>query len=350
MQPTDLQAVRSAAARCLRGRPDGLEIHPILAGASTRTFWRARDVAGASVVVIMGTDSGTDYLARPEQHWPELPFVMLGRLLERIGIPTSNILLHDEASGAIVVRDLGDLQLLAALEQASPRERQGLLGRAVSLIECLQRHTAAACDWLAPLAGRRLDRDTLLWEFQHYFEWGLRRRYHGCDARALAEVEAELADVCDELAATGSVLTHRDLHARNLMVTPDGHVAVIDFQDILIANPLYDLASLLYDGYSSRWIDDATRHKLLVRAYTAMPALSGLSLAAVERLLALQGIQRALKAVGRFGWLAEHQSKPGFIDHQPGSLAIARRLLWQHGQLAPLAHRLAAVEPRLARM
>lgn len=44
------------------------------------------------------------------------------------------------------------------------------------------------------------------------------------------------------------VIAHRDYHSRNLLIHKE-KVYMIDFQDMMMGSPQYDLASLLYDAY-----------------------------------------------------------------------------------------------------
>ena len=183
------------------------------------------------------------------------------RMLQSIGVPVSAIICHDAENDVVAVEDLGDTTMAGALAAAGAAQREVLFDRALAIIARMQVMTAEARDWAPPLAGRCLDRATLVWEFDHYLEWGL------CGVPwsdgELATVHAAFGSICDELAALDLVLTHRDFHVHNLMCTVTGDLAVIDFQDMLLANPLYDLASLLYDSYAADWIDDHMRQRLL---------------------------------------------------------------------------------------
>ena len=51
------------------------------------------------------------------------------------------------------------------------------------------------------------------------------------------------------MASQPQVLVHRDYHAGNLMLLPQGEVGMLDFQDAVIGSPVYDVVSLLRDAY-----------------------------------------------------------------------------------------------------
>ncbi|MCW7491623.1 phosphotransferase [Leptospira sp. 2 VSF19] len=46
-----------------------------------------------------------------------------------------------------------------------------------------------------------------------------------------------------------NVLTHRDFHCRNILISPNNDYSLIDFQDARMGVPQYDLTSILYDAY-----------------------------------------------------------------------------------------------------
>ena len=63
-------------------------------------------------------------------------------------------------------------------------------------------------------------------------------------------VQQDFKTLCSELAARPRVLTHRDYHARNLMMH-NGRMFIIDYQDARMGPATYDVASLLSDPYTT---------------------------------------------------------------------------------------------------
>ena len=62
-----------------------------------------------------------------------------------------------------------------------------------------------------------------------------------------AALTAEFAELCEELETKATVLCHRDFHAANLMLDPEGRLRIIDHQDARIGSVAYDLVSFLLD-------------------------------------------------------------------------------------------------------
>jgi aminoglycoside/choline kinase family phosphotransferase len=111
------------------------------------------------------------------------------------------------------------------------------------------------------------------------------------------------------------VLCHRDYHRRNLMVTRRGgraSLTIIDHQDTRLGPRGYDLASFLFDSYGD--FSAAQRRALARRA--------GIELADPDfRRVALQ---RALKALGTFGYQLHEKKNRRYAAAIPRTLAHAR--------------------------
>jgi aminoglycoside/choline kinase family phosphotransferase len=142
--------------------------------------------------------------------------------------------------------------------------------------------------------------------------------------RALDACRAELAGVSAALAALPRVFTHRDYHAWNIHVH-EGRLRVIDFQDALLGPAIYDAASLLTDRITPRLLGPDAERRLIDRfAAAGDPARFG-DVDAHDA-FALCAIQRVLKVIGRFNYLAEVKGKPRYAEMLPAIVPTARRL------------------------
>src|SRR5947207_4511449 len=107
-----------------------------------------------------------------------------------------------------------------------------------------------------------------MWEFDHFIEYGLIERPGvQVSMSATEELRKIFADIAHRFESQPPCLNHRDYHSWNLMVHNDV-VAVIDFQDALLAPPQYDLASLLNDRVTDSIIRPDLEAQLL-RYYLA---------------------------------------------------------------------------------
>jgi hypothetical protein len=137
-------------------------------------------------------------------------------------------------------------------------------------------------------------------------------------------IEGDLARLCHWLDARPRVLCHRDYHVRNVMVVDDAP-RWIDFQDARMGPHAYDVVSLVRDSYVR--IDDATRKHLyahylaLVHARQGELGLPLLDAAEFEVEALHMGLQRNIKALGSFGYLATEKRKPSYLRYVPHTLA-----------------------------
>jgi len=171
---------------------------------------------------------------------------------------------------------------------------------ALGMVVKIQESTERGCRPASICSALVFDEAKLRWElgffFANYFNRYLRARLKAPVANAVQE---DFRALCSDLAARPRVLTHRDYHARNLMMH-DGRMFIIDFQDARLGPASYDVASLLSDPYSVLSRDAA---KELAAEFVGMKAQSRVPLGDPEEFeneLQLMTVQRMLKAVGTY--------------------------------------------------
>ncbi|MEZ5569719.1 MAG: phosphotransferase [Halioglobus sp.] len=269
--------------------------------------------------------------------------------LARAGLRVPEVFAADLEQGFLLLEDLGDRTLLPALNEGSV---DALYARAFDALQCLA--TASIDDpRLAPYDAALLREE--LSRFDTWFLRGLLARQPG--ARG-SQTCAELGEVLVASAlAQPRVLVHRDFHSRNLMLAPDGSLAVIDFQDAVAGPVTYDLVSLLRDCYI-RWPEAkvtawALDYRLRLRRAGCD---AGEDEATFLRWFDLMGLQRHIKVLGTFARLALRDGKTGYLEdlplvldyvsvilarYAPREPAIARFYNWYLAEIAPAV----ALEP-----
>ena len=154
------------------------------------------------------------------------------------------------------------------------------------------------------------------------------------------EDRASIADgfhrLSAEIASWPRVLSHRDFHSRNLM-SHEGRLWWIDFQDARMGPATYDLASLLRDSYV-----DLDEHFVAELAEEfRQRVVPGETRDTFQRRLELMSIQRNLKALGTFGYQGAVKGSRVYLPYIPRTLASARRNLARYPELAGLRRALA---------
>jgi hypothetical protein len=300
------------------GMPAGFEIFPLAGDASNRQYFRVRfGGRGGSTAILMhrqkseGFKKSEEAVSKAGQGPPEDPFILVDRFLKKSGLPVP-VLYHAREDGSLLLQeDFGDQTLFSHLS-GHPGDEEKLTGSVLALLVDLQRLSwVGKMDWIE---DRRFSADLIRWEFDHFLEYGLIPGTYS----VREEIDRESKFLSGSFPP---VLVHRDYHSRNLMVREDGMLGLIDFQDLLIGSPFYDLASFLFDAYRvlpmesiERWsrfhYDLATSAGILPRKTSWEDSF---------RVLTHHAYQRNMKACGRFFYIADVKGNPSFLASVSGT-------------------------------
>ena len=259
----------------------------------------------------------------------ELPFITMQRFLSQIGVRVPQVYGAWETAGLILLEDLGDQALWDQVQGQIDEIIITWYKRAIDELLKLQIGGMRAKDDRCIAFQQRFDARLYNWEFEHFIEWGLEKRPgNRVEQPLINELRKAFGKITTLLDSQPACLNHRDYHSWNLMIH-DNHVAVIDFQDALLAPAQYDLASLLND----RITDQVVRPKIeqdLLRYYQENYAALGGTLGSMEEFeetYRYSAIQRDLKVVGRFNYLDLFKGKPGYKKFIPPTVKRLQRNL-----------------------
>jgi len=268
--------------------------------------------------------------------WPQEDcgrFVLVQQSLQQAGLSVPDIVAQDLSHGFLLLSDLGDqlLQPLLTLQSLDQWYSQAL-----ALLTQVRQVTATA---KGPLPA--FDQSFLLRELMICPEWFLATHLK----LSLTEQDWLVWQHSFELLIQSAleqpqVGMHRDFHSRNLMPQPNGQLALIDFQDMVIGPISYDLVSLLKDCYI-KW-PRATVLPFVEAFYLQLQASSQLSvdvsLTQFIRWFDLIGLQRHIKVLGIFCRLYHRDQKAGYMADLPRVLAYVLESCGLYAEFQPLAH------------
>ena len=333
----------------------GLQTTTPLAGdASNRRYFRATLTGGPphSVIVMQlaepeGFKQSEEAVSGTAHQIAELPFINIRSHLAGVQVPVPTLYYYDQSAGLLYLEDFGDVTLADAVSRADQAQVKSRYRQAVDVLVQMQVHATKANDHTCLAFHRGFDAPLLMWEFEHFLEYGVEVR----NGHPLADVDAEairgvFKNIADQLAGQPRIFTHRDYHSRNLMV--DGaRLGVIDFQDALMGPATYDLASLVRDAYIQ--LDEALVDELVEYYQDQMTAqgVGGIDRAAFRRVFDLTSIQRNLKAAGRFVYIDRVKGNPKFLADIPRVLSYVKRNLEKYSELEPLRKHLVPYVPEL---
>jgi N-acetylmuramate 1-kinase len=345
-------AVREGLASLFPGADAGAaRIEPLAGDASTRRYFRARLAPGSGVpsVVVM---------AYPDEvpHGGELPFLNVGRYLEKAGIPVPAVYRADPRARLLFLEDAGDTTLEDAVRQRGTGECTALYEQCVEILVRIQSEGTRALDGDAAPARLAFDVPKFAEEIDFFFEHAV-RGYGGLalgDAQE-REIESLFLPFLETLAGLPRVLAHRDYHSRNVMVISPaaapghGNLRVLDFQDARMGSVFYDLASLLRDSYVTlpEETEGALRYAWRHAASRDLRRAAG-DPAAFEATIDTAALQRNVKAIGTFGNQAHNRGKRFYLGFIPPTVAHLRRNFERNPPMRALGRKLLPLLEALA--
>ncbi len=304
--------------------------------------WIARTLGDdAQVALISGDASFRRYfrVQLPKQSFiamdsppdlvPVAPFIALANAYQARGIKAPEVKAAELSQGFLLLSDLGDTQLLDALNSDNVSH---YYGRALALLDQVLTITEADGESLPDY-----DDEFVLRELNIFLEWLVQHHLKlNIDNQTREMIDECFGLLIDNVAQQPKVGMHRDYHSRNLMLCDD-ELAVIDFQDAVIGPITYDAVSLLRDCYV-RWPDEVVT-PLIAQHYQQMRTLGlieeTVSLSQYRRWFDLMGMQRHLKAAGIFCRLNYRDAKPGYMKDIPLTLSYVRDIGAQYPEFTP---------------
>ncbi|MGZ5194733.1 MAG: aminoglycoside phosphotransferase family protein [Ramlibacter sp.] len=278
----------------------------------------------------------------PPSHENCRPFVHVARLMAQAGLNVPEVLAWDEASGFMLLTDLGNRTMIEAVDAADPPSNQPLYLQAVDALIAWQ--AASRPGVLPPYDEALLARELALFP-----DWYL-ARHRG------VKVEGKLRETLDDMfklvvqrnLASPNVYVHRDFMPRNLMLPQDAgerRLGVLDFQDAVYGPITYDIASLMRDAFLS-W-DEEFVLDITVR-YWQKALKAGLPVdpdfGEFYRAVEWMGLQRHLKVAGIFARLTLRDGKPKYLADAPRFIAYIRATAGRYRELAPLLRLVDEIE------
>ena len=310
-------------------------VQKIPGDASTRRYYRILTDKKSYILMSMEPFEGLD---------KEMSFLSVQRHLLQFQVDVPEIFDVDPSRGLVLLEDLGDVTLLRRLQEVSHSDAERhLYEKVIDSLVNLQVLASPRVGSTDIEAFRlRFDYEKLMWEMdfaiQHFYIEYLQREITVKDLKNLRE---ELGEICQFLSDQPTVLTHRDFHSRNVMVTPSldsssDRFVMIDFQDARLGPQQYDLVSLLKDSYYQL---EESQIQLLIHYYIAKyEALSGVQIDRSHfiKVFDLMSVQRNFKAIGSFASFYNKRGNPSYLKYIGNTFENIRRTLLKYPQYSVL--------------
>lgn len=298
---TSFQIDPQDIARSFLGADDVVVDH-VPGGGSNRDYFRI-SVAGDPVTWILCLYDGE----RAENK----KFVGLTIELAKLDVRVPKVMHHDEQLCWYVMEDLGRTSLWDIAEDAVVNRGTVMEKYCDTLESVAQLHAVdegSLPDGLDAMMEQVFDGELYRWEQGYFFEHfaGMHLGMSEAEVKAMANhpLFAEMADGLD--AVHPRCLVHRDFQSQNVISGENG-VALIDYQGVRLGLGEYDVASLLYDPYTT--LAEGEIDALLDHYYRCVGAARGER----QQIFYWCAVQRLMQALGAYGNLGHKLGKPRYL-------------------------------------
>ena len=157
-----------------------------------------------------------------------------------------------------------------------------------------------------------------------FFDWYLKFYAKRLNVGKIKKIlKKELNKIFKKLYFKNNTFVHRDFHASNLMINKKA-IGLIDNQDAIIGNPLYDVVSLIDDVRIKLPVN--LQNKLL-KFYHLKSKLKREKFLNLKNDFDILSVQRNLKILGIFVRLSKRDSKSTYLKYLPYTWSLINRRL-----------------------
>ncbi len=157
-----------------------------------------------------------------------------------------------------------------------------------------------------------------------FFDWYLKFNFKRLKISKTKKIlKKELNKIFKKLYFKNNTFVHRDFHASNVMINKKAF-GLIDSQDAIIGNPLYDIASLIDDVRIK--LPDNLQNKLL-KFYHLKSKLKREKFLNLKNDFDILSVQRNLKILGIFVRLSKRDNKSTYLKYLPHTWNLINKRL-----------------------
>ena len=282
------------------------KILPIVGDASCRTFYRLVLKKSSKIIVF----------AKKEKYKNLIAYTAINKFLRVNKILAPKLYAHNYSKGIIVIEDFGDSSFYKVL--LKKKNKLAIYKKLVDLLIKIQKIEPKSK--IKSIGNRshvmnKYSNKYLFKESDLFFDWYLPILLSKKKALNIKiKSKKILSKMYNKLNLSNAYFVHRDYHVQNLMKVGK-KIAVIDSQDALIGNPVYDLVSLIDDVR----IKTSTKLKNQIYSYY-LKKTSKIYKNNSKKFLEdfkILSVQRNLKIIGIFSRLFKRDKKNQYLKFIP---------------------------------
>ena len=288
------------------------KLKKISGDASFREFYRLKKNNKTSIIVF----------ARKEQFKNLIVYSAVNKILNSHNILSPKLLKNYYKDNMIEITDLGDKSFYDYI-----KNKKNKLKDYKKLIELIIKLQKIKLKNQYHFSGKKIKFSKYSLSHLHkesdlFFDWYLKYFSKNLKLTKIKKIlRKELNNIYKKLYFKNNCFTHRDFHASNIMITKN-RLSLIDSQDAIIGNPLYDVASLIDDVRIKmpKYLQDN-----LFEHYIKKAKFKSKDQYYLKNDFDILSVQRNLKILGIFVRLYKRDKKPNYLKYLPNTWALLER-------------------------
>ena len=290
------------------------KLKKISGDASFREFYRVKKNNKTSIIVF----------AKKEQYKNLIIYSVVNKILSGHNILSPKLIKNYYKDNMIEITDLGDKSFYDYI-----KDKKNKLKDYKKLIELIIKLQKIKLKKQYFFSGKKIKFTKYSLNYLHkesdlFFDWYLKHCSKNLKLAKIKKIlKKELNNIYKTLYLKNNCFTHRDFHASNIMMTKK-RLSLIDSQDAIIGNPLYDVASLIDDV---RIKIPKNLQDNLFKYYLQKSKFKFKDQSKLKNDFDILSVQRNLKILGIFVRLYKRDRKSNYLKYLPYTwLLIERRM------------------------
>ena len=282
--------------------------------ASFREFYRIKKGNKTSIIV----------KANKEKFKNLITYAIINKILRKNKINAPKLISNHYQNNIIEISDLGRKSFYGIILKKN--NKFNLYKDLIKIIFKIQRIKIKKHYHLGKykLKLQKYSLQNLHKESDLFFDWYLKFISKNLKISKIKRIlKKELNKVYKKIYFINNTFVHRDFHASNIMINKKAF-GLVDSQDAIIGNPLYDVASLIDDVRIKLPIN--LQNKLL-KFYHSKSKLKRENYQNLKNDYDILSVQRNLKILGIFVRLSKRDNKSTYLKYLPHTWSLINRRL-----------------------
>ena len=290
------------------------KLKKISGDASFREFYRLQKGKNTSIIV----------QAKKEKFKNLITYIVVNKILARYKIYAPKLISNHYEHNIIEITDLGQKSFYNSIikKKNKFRDYKDLIKIIIKLQNIkLQRNYRLG---KFKVNFQNYSIKNLHKESDLFFDWYLKYCFKSPKLKIIKNIlKKELTKIYRQLYFKNNVFVHRDFHASNIMVNKN-KFCLIDSQDAIIGNPLYDVASLIDDVRIKLPLNLQDR---LFNFYYINSKFKKEKYQNLKNDFEILSVQRNLKILGIFVRLFKRDGKSNYLKYLPRTWNLIEKRL-----------------------